>query len=43
MDGSVTCENRLRKGPVIVSRQGTDLALGASVAESIEVSEVQEA
>jgi ferrous iron transport protein A len=37
MDGPVTCRNRLRRGPVIVSREGTDLALGASVADDIEI------
>lgn len=43
MDGPVTCQNRLRRGPVIVSREGTDLALGAAVADSIEVVQVAEA
>ncbi|MFB6114178.1 MAG: ferrous iron transport protein A [Halodesulfurarchaeum sp.] len=43
MDGPVTVRNRLRRGPVVVSRNGTDLALGASVAERIEVDEVREA
>ena len=42
MDGPVTCRNRLRRGPVIVSREGTDLALGASVADDIEVAEITE-
>jgi len=43
LDGRVDCRNRLRKGPVVVSRHGTDLALGADVAKGIHITEVEEA
>ncbi|MDZ7849669.1 MAG: FeoA family protein [Halodesulfurarchaeum sp.] len=42
LDGRVNCQRRLSKGPVVVSRHGTDLALGASVAETITITEVEE-
>lgn len=40
LDGPVTCRHRLRKGPVVISRQGTDLAVGRPLAKDIEVAEV---
>ena len=41
LDGRVNCRTRLSKGPVVVSRHGTDLALGATVATDIEITEVE--
>jgi ferrous iron transport protein A len=41
LDGRVDCRRRLSNGPVVVSRRGTDLALGASVAAEIAVTEVE--
>ena len=43
LDGRVDCRRRLSKGPVVISRRGTDLALGATVAADIEVREVETA
>jgi Fe2+ transport system protein FeoA len=37
LDGPVECRGRVRDGPVLVRRNGTDLALGASVADDITV------
>ncbi|MFB6134448.1 MAG: ferrous iron transport protein A [Halanaeroarchaeum sp.] len=37
LDGEVECRQHLRKGPVVISRRGTDLALGAPVAKSVAV------
>lgn len=37
LDGQVRCRTRLRNGPVVVERNGTQLALGASVADEISV------
>jgi ferrous iron transport protein A len=42
LDGRVDCRHRLRKGPVIVSRRGTDLALGADVATDVRIQEVDQ-
>ncbi|MFB6110530.1 MAG: ferrous iron transport protein A [Halodesulfurarchaeum sp.] len=42
LDGRVDCRNHLRKGPVVVSRRGTELALGADVAAQIRIREVDE-
>lgn len=36
-DGEVTCRHHIRSGPVIVRRNGTELALGSSLAKQIEV------
>lgn len=41
LDGRVNCRTRLSKGPVVVTRRGTDLALGASVANGIDITEVE--
>lgn len=41
LDGRVDCRRHLTKGPVVVSRHGTDLALGQSVAQGIEITEVE--
>ena len=41
LDGPVQCSHRVRNGPVIIAREGTELALGASVAEDIEIAEVE--
>lgn len=37
LDGPVRCRTKISKGPVIVERNGTTMALGASVAEEITV------
>lgn len=37
LDGAVECRHHIRKGPVIVRRNGTDLALGADLAAEIEI------
>ncbi|MEF8825918.1 MAG: FeoA family protein [Halapricum sp.] len=37
LDGNVECRHRLRKGPVVLRRNGTELALGADLAAEIEV------
>jgi len=37
LDGRVECRHQIRKGPVIVRSNGTELALGAALAEEIEV------
>lgn len=37
LDGPVTCRAHISKGPVIVERNGTTIALGASVADDITV------
>ncbi|WP_181685239.1 FeoA family protein [Halorhabdus salina] len=37
LDGSVECRHHIRKGPVIVRHNGTELALGAALAEEIEI------
>ena len=41
LDGRVDCQRRFANGPVVLSRRGTDLALGASVAAEIAVTEVE--
>lgn len=38
LDGSIRCRTRIANGPVIVERNGTTVALGASVADRITVS-----
>lgn len=40
LDGPVTCRHRVRKGPVVIAREGTDLAVGRRLAKDIEVAEV---
>jgi Fe2+ transport system protein FeoA len=40
LDGAVDCRRHLSKGPVVVARHGTELALGASVAAGITITEV---
>ncbi|MEF8780978.1 MAG: ferrous iron transport protein A [Haloferacaceae archaeon] len=37
LDGPVRCRTRIAKGPVVVERNGTTMALGASVADEITV------
>jgi len=37
LDGAVECRHRLRKGPIVLRRNGTELALGADLAREIEV------
>lgn len=37
LDGAVECRRRLSKGPIVIERTGTELALGSSLAEEIEV------
>lgn len=41
LDGAVECRHRVRNGPVIVRRNGTELAVGRPVAEGIEVAPVE--
>ncbi|MFB6266050.1 MAG: ferrous iron transport protein A [Halodesulfurarchaeum sp.] len=40
MDGRVTCRHHLRKGPVVISHDGTDLAVGAKVADQVTIEPV---
>lgn len=40
LDGPVTCRHRIRNGPVVITRDGTQLAVGRSVAADIGVAEV---
>lgn len=42
LDGPVECRHRLRKGPVVLRRNGTELALGADLADAIEVTPAEE-
>jgi ferrous iron transport protein A len=37
LDGEVECRQRVRNGPVILRRNGTELALGRALATEIEV------
>lgn len=37
LDGEVTCRQHLTAGPVVISRRGTDLALGAPIADDVHV------
>lgn len=37
LDGPVRCRSHISKGPVVVERNGTTVALGASVADDITV------
>lgn len=37
LDGPVECRRQLTNGPVILRRNGTELALGAALAEEIRV------
>jgi len=38
LDGAVECRHRLRKGPIVLRRNGTEMALGADLAAEIEIS-----
>ena len=38
LDGTVECSHRVTGGPVVISRRGTDLAVGATVATDVEIS-----
>ncbi|QSG13187.1 Fe2+ transport system protein A [Halapricum desulfuricans] len=38
LDGTVECRHRLRKGPIVLRRNGTEMALGADLAAEIEIS-----
>ena len=40
LDGPVTCRHRIHNGPVVISRDGTELAVGQSVAAQISVTGV---
>lgn len=40
LDGIVECRTKLRNGPVVLEAEGTQIALGASVAETIRVDPV---
>ena len=42
LDGAVECRHHIRQGPVIVRRNGTELALGSALAEEIEVERIDE-
>ena len=37
LDGRVKCRRRIRNGPVVVRRRGTEVALGRSLAQEITV------
>lgn len=37
LDGPVECTRHVKNGPMIVRRNGTDLAIGARIAEGIAV------
>ena len=37
LDGVVECRNRIRNGPVVLEADGTQIALGASVAAEIRI------
>jgi ferrous iron transport protein A len=41
LDGAVECRHRVRNGPVIIRRNGTELAVGRPVAQGIEVAPVE--
>lgn len=41
-DGEVTCRHQIHSGPVIIRRNGTELALGSTLAEEIEVDRLSE-
>ncbi|MFB6150245.1 MAG: FeoA domain-containing protein [Haloarculaceae archaeon] len=43
LDGAVECRHKVRNGPVIVRRNGTELALGRALADEIEVEPVGDA
>lgn len=40
LDGPVTCRHRINNGPVVITRDGTELAVGQSVAAQICVTGV---
>ena len=37
LDGTVECRRQIRKGPVVVGRRGTEVALGRTLAREIGV------
>lgn len=37
LDGPVECRRQIRNGPIIIRRNGTDLAIGAAVADGIKI------
>lgn len=37
LDGVVTCTHHIRNGPVVLEADGTQIAIGASIAERIEI------
>ncbi len=37
LDGRVECRRQIRNGPVVIRRQGTEVALGRALAEEITV------
>lgn len=40
LDGVVECRNRIRNGPVVLEADGTQIALGASVAAEIRIESI---
>jgi ferrous iron transport protein A len=42
LDGRVTCRHNIRNGPVVITRDGTELAIGRSLAGDIGISEAAE-
>ncbi len=40
LDGVVECTHHLRNGPVVLEADGTQIAIGASIAEQIEIESV---
>ncbi|MCU4718812.1 FeoA family protein [Halapricum hydrolyticum] len=41
LDGAVECRHRVRKGPIVLRRNGTEMALGADLAAEIEISHAE--
>lgn len=41
LDGPIQCRTHITNGPVVIERNGTTVAVGASVAEEISVSPVE--
>lgn len=40
LDGVVTCTHHIRNGPVVLEADGTRMAIGASIADRIEIEAV---
>ncbi|MFB6124544.1 MAG: ferrous iron transport protein A [Halanaeroarchaeum sp.] len=42
LDGEVECRQRLRNGPVVIRRRGTELALGKPIAQDVQITRTDE-